>query len=272
MKRFLFVFLFACPFSGWQGMCQTVYETAGNNLSMAGTGVANVNAFSPINNAGTLAFLENTCVGLSAKNHYLIEDLNQYVGTAALPTSFGVFGVSVYYFGDDAFNESQIGLAYSRKLAENTSMGVKLNYFATEAAFADKASMLYPEIGLYYKLTEHLDIGTKAANLFSQKLDTPFENQLHPFISIGANYHPADELTLTIQADERIDDGFSARLGVQYRAMKQLAVMAGFSTHPATMTAGLNLHLSGLDVSIGAAYHTELGTSPHSSLSYDFKK
>ena len=72
--------------------------------------------------------MKNASAGVYGERRFLLNELSLYnLRSLCQPTS-GNFGVKAGYFGFSDYNESQMGLAYARKLGNKVDIGVQFNY------------------------------------------------------------------------------------------------------------------------------------------------
>ena len=96
------------------------------NAAIGGQSTTLKDVFSLFNNPAGLSNLESFHMGVYAENRFLIQDLNLFGVGFSLPTKNGSFGLGGTYFGNSAYSESYITLAYSRLLSDNLSLAVGL--------------------------------------------------------------------------------------------------------------------------------------------------
>ena len=87
-----------------------------------------IDVFSFSNNQASLAQMKNASAGVYGERRFMLNELSLYQFAIAVPTNAGNFGVNTGYFGFSDYNESQMGLAYARKLGNKVDIGVQFNY------------------------------------------------------------------------------------------------------------------------------------------------
>jgi hypothetical protein len=85
-----------------------------------------VDVFSFSNNQASLAQMKNASAGVYGERRFMLNELSLYQFAIAVPTNSGNFGVNAGYFGFSDYNESQMGLAYARKLGTKLILGFNL--------------------------------------------------------------------------------------------------------------------------------------------------
>src|SRR5687768_12058676 len=115
-----------------------------------------IDLFSITSNQASLAGLKSSAAGVYGEKRFLLDATNMYSGIIALVTSKGNFAFHGDYFGFSSYNESQIGLAYARKLGSKIDIGVKFNYYSFRIPGYGNASAINFESGLTAHLTDKL--------------------------------------------------------------------------------------------------------------------
>lgn len=272
MIRILFG-IWLCWWAGWS----TAIAQNGLPQNAGARGAAMGNAavtFTDINsvfvNQAGLGYLEQAAVTVYGERRFLVADgLNSFLLGAAYPhKSLGTFGLSVHYFGFDAYNEQKIGLAYGRKLFKRFSLGAQFNYLATRIDQYGTAHNVTFELGILAKVTKHFHLG---AHVFSPvRLQLPNGDYIPSLLKIGVAYLPSQQLRLTAELEKDLERPFNARFGVEYHPMEALYIRAGASTDPLLLSFGLGLRLKGLRMDVSTSYHQTLGFTPGLSVAYIF--
>lgn len=243
------------------GYGQIISSGVGFSELMGENGVNQIDAFSVFNNPAALQS-ENLVLGLSAKNYYQIEGLNQFVLSGQLPVKFGTIGFGISRYGDELRNESLASLGFGKKLSPDFALGATLYYVSEFAEFAPSASTVIPQLGLSYQLNEEFRLGVQTRNPFQQKLKEPWDNNLNSIVSIGFQYDPFEEFSTSIQSNLDTNHGLQLGLGINYLAFKKLKLNLGGGTNPNKITAGITIPLNSFDIGVGSQYQSSLGISP----------
>jgi len=252
---------------------QVGYSDAGAHAnSMGNASVTFEDVYSVQNNQATLAFVENASAGISTQNFYLIEGgLNAHYAVAALPTNkAGVFGLSANYAGDNTFNQTKIGLAYGRKLAENVGIGVQLDYVGTKTETVGTGAAFTFDIGLLYKPVKNLSIGAKVFNPIRAKTGMDYEEEIPSIINVGIAYMPSTKVTICIEGEQNIQDDIRFKAGAEYNIIEQLYLRGGYLSNPSMLTAGLGIKIKSLNLDFSSQFHQQLGLIPGVGISYKF--
>ena len=247
---------------------QTNPFAVGSAQTIAESATAQTNSFAVFNNP---AALDSAAVGISAKQFYLVEGLQQFSIAGSKQFSFAKLGVGLSYFGDEFYNESLATVAVSKSIAEDIHIGASIQYLTTQAQFAEQATVFLPQLGLQYKVNPSFTVGTSIRNPLSQDYPAPFEQNLSAHFSVGGQYSIAQQITTLFQADILENNGFSAALGVDYQALKRFSFQFGGRLHPGYISAGISFKLPDFDSTIGSQYQQSLGFSPNIALEKQFR-
>lgn len=223
-------------------------------------------------NQAALAQITSGGFGAYAERRYMLPDLNQFTTIAALPTSSGTFALQADYFGFTSFNESQIGLAYARRISNQIDIGVKFNHHSVQAAGYGKASAIHFEAGTIFHLTEKVHTGFHVYNPLSSKLGKNVNEQLASIYKVGLGYEPSKQVVISGEIVKQQNLPVSVIAGLQYNVHEQLNVRGGISTGTNDMYFGVGLALGLATISINTSYHPQLGFTPGFLLLLNFKK
>ncbi|MCB0570660.1 MAG: hypothetical protein KDC66_12885 [Phaeodactylibacter sp.] len=238
-------------------------------IAMGQAGVAFEDVNSLFGNQAGLASLE-TVSGLAfAERRFLLEELQSFSFGAAYPTSSGTFGLSLNYFGFEAYNEQRIGLAYGRRLFNRFAIGAQFLMLNTRIPdYGNKAAFTF-ELGALAELTPGLNLGV---HIFSPARVEIADNAYLPTVlKIGLSYLPSDKLSLLAEVEKDIDYAARTKVGVEYYIAEPLALRLGVATRPTEISFGLGYRLAnGLSLDIASRYHQVLGFTPAAGVSYGF--
>ncbi len=271
MKQFLLSLVLCVAISGILLAQNGTPQNAGARGAAMGNAAltfTDINA-AYVNQAG-LAFLEELSFGVYGERRFLAEGLNSFLFAAAYPNEkIGTFGLTVNYFGYNNYNEQKIGLAYARKLAQNISLGVQLDYLGTRIPQYGAASTFTFEIGLLAKLNEQFSIAAHTYNPIHAQVAGL--DRLPSLVNIGLAYQPSEKVLLIAELEKDIYDfPLMGKFGVEYRPIHALSVRVGVqaAAEATQMSFGLGLYLQSLCIDIATSYHQVLGFTPSFGLSY----
>jgi hypothetical protein len=234
--------------------------------------INHVDVFSFINNQASLAQMKNASAGVYGERRFLLDELSLYQLAVAVPTNSGNFGVKAGYFGFSDYNESQMGLAYARKLGTKLDVGVQFNYNAISISSYGNSSAINFEIGTVLHLTDKLHAGVHAYNPVGGKFGKNQEEKLASVYTAGLGYEASEKFFVSTEIEKEEDQSVNVNAGMQYKFLPQLMARVGIATNTSNVYAGVGLFLKSFRLDIVAGYHPQLGVTPGLLLIYDFKK
>ena len=118
----------------------------GQAIAMTGTVFQDIHA--AWGNPAGLAHLDGTSVALFGEQRFALTELRQVSAVGAFTLGNSAVGLSVGYFGFEAYNESRIGLVYGRKLARNLSLGAQVFTMGTRIPDYGSRQLVSFELGM----------------------------------------------------------------------------------------------------------------------------
>jgi hypothetical protein len=221
-----------------------------------------VDVFSFTSNQASLAQMKTTSAGIFSERRFWLKELSLYQAAVALPTTSGNFGFKAGYYGFADYNESQIGLAYARKLGEKVDVGVQFNYNGVNISGYGNASAINFEIGAILHLTEKLNAGVHAYNPVGGKLGKSREEKLASVYTFGLGYEASDNFFFSAEVEKEENQSMNVNAGMQYKFLPQLMARAGIATATSNAYFGFGLFIKSIRIDVTVAYHPQLGITP----------
>ena len=234
--------------------------------------IDHADVFSFNNNQASLAQLKNASAGVYGERRFMLDELSLYQLAIAIPTNSGNFGVKAGYFGFSEYNESQMGLAYARKLGTKVDVGVQFNYNGVQISGYGNASAINFEIGTIFHLTDRLHAGVHVYNPVCGKFGKNQEEKLASVYTAGFGYEASDKFFVSAEIEKEEDQQVNVNAGMQYKFIPQLMARAGIATNTSNVYAGVGLFLKSFRLDVVASYHPQLGVTPGLLLVYNFSK
>ncbi len=241
--------------------------------SYTGLGAYSVNhadVFSFTANQASLAQLKNTAVGVYGERRFLLAELNSYTAAAAVTTSSGNFGLKAMYSGFSDYNETQIGLAYGRKLGKKVDIGAQFNYNGISVAGYGNATAISFELGTILHITDRLHAGVHVNNPVGGKFGKTQEEKLSSVYTAGFGYEASEKFFVSIELQKEEDQPINVNAGMQYKFIPQLLARVGVSSATSSGWIGIGLMLQSFRLDITTSYHQQLGVTPGLLLIYNF--
>ena len=240
-----------------------------------GLGAYSINhadVFSYTNNQASLAQMKNASAGVYGERRFLLDELSLYQLAVAVPTKSGNFGLKAGYFGFSDYNESQIGLAYARKLGTKVDLGVQFNYNGIQIGSYGNSSAINFEIGAVLHLTEKLHTGVHAYNPVGGTFGKNEEEKLASVYSVGFGYEASENFFVSAEIEKEEDQQVNVNAGMQYKFLAQFMARVGIATNTSNVYAGVALFLKFFRLDVVASYHPQLGVTPGIMLVYNAAK
>jgi len=248
------------------------FPLGARSAGMANASVCLTDIWAVHHNQAALVGLEQAGVAAYYENRFLVSNLNLQGATAVLPTpKAGTFGLSYSRFGNNLYNQSRYGLAYSMRLWKFLSVGVQISYLNTHIAenYGDRHSFI-AEIGLLSQITPKFRAGFHVFNLTRTKLADAYSERVPMNFRLGLQYDFSQKVRMAIEAEKDLIMPPVFKAGVEYYPAKVFAIRVGVGTAPFHADLGLGLNLKNFHFDIAGSVHPVLGFSPKASLAYRF--
>lgn len=216
--------------------------------------------------------MRNSSAGVFGERRFMLDELSLYQLAVAVPTNSGNFGIKAGYYGFSEYNESQIGLAYARKLGTKLDVGVQFNYNGVQISGYGNATAINFEIGTVLHLTEKLNAGVHAYNPVGGKFGKNAEEKLASVYTVGLGYEASDNFFVSAEIEKEENQSVNVNAGMQYRFLPQLLARTGIATNTSNVYAGVGLFLKTFRIDVVASYHPQLGVTPGVMFIYSSSK
>lgn len=231
-----------------------------------------VDVFSFTANQASLAQLKNSAAGVYGERRFLLSELNNYTATIGLTTNSGNFGVKANYSGFSDYNETQLGLAYGRKMGNKVDIGAQINYQSIRINSYGNASAVSFELGTILHLTDKLHAGLHATNPVGGKFGKDQQEKLSSVYSFGIGYEASDKFLVSAEIQKEEDQAVNVNAGLQYKFIPQLLVRAGMSSATSAAWLGLGLTIKSFRLDVTTSYHPQLGITPGVLMLFNFNR
>lgn len=221
-----------------------------------------VDVFSFTANQASLAQLKNTAAAVYGERRFLLSELNSYTAALGLPTSSGNFGLKAGYYGFSDYNETQLGLAYGRRLGKKIDVGAQFNYNGIRIAGYGNASAISFELGTILHLTDQLHAGFHVSNPVGGKFGNDQEEKLSSVYAVGLGYDASEKFFISAEIEKEEDQPVNVNAGMQYKFIPQLLARVGISSATSSAWIGLGLTIKSFRIDLTTSYHPQLGVTP----------
>ena len=243
-----------------------------NYIGLGAYSLNHVDVFSFASNQASLAQLKNAAAGVYGERRFFLNELNNYTAVFALPTSTGNFGLKTTYSGFSDYNETQLGLAYARKLGKKVDIGAQFNYNGIRIAGYGNATAIGFELGTVLHITDKLHAGVHVTNPAGGKFGKDQEEKLSSVYTIGLGYDASEKFFVSAEIEKEEDQPVNVNAGIQYKFLPQLLAVFGMSTATSSAWFGLGLNIKSFRVDVITSYHPQLGITPGLMLLFNFNK
>jgi hypothetical protein len=249
------------------------FHTGARSAAMGNASVMLSDLWSAHHNQAGLASLNSPQAGMFVENRFLLRELSISGATVALPTSSGTFGIAISNFGHQLHRQGKYGIAYGRKLGENISAGVRMNYENTRLGndYGDNHAFTV-EGGMMATLSEQVTLGVHVYNPTRAKMAEYNDERLPTIMRLGMGYMISEHVTITLEAEKEMDSKVIAKFGIEYCPAEKFYLRGGVASNPMFTTFGFGVHLEHLTIDFATGIHSVLGHTPHFSLIYQFKQ
>jgi long-subunit fatty acid transport protein len=260
-------------FAGITATSQTLHRPVPATYTGLGAySLSHADVFSFTANQASLAQLKNASAGIYGERKFLLSELNNYTAAIALPTSSGSFGLKTNYYGFSDYNETQLGLAYARKLGTKVDLGAQFNYNGISIAGYGNDAAISFELGTILHISDKLHAGIHLNNPVGGKFGKDQQEKLASVYTFGMGYEASEKVFVSTEIVKEEDQPVNVNAGLQYRFIPQLVARVGVSTVTSTGWFGVGLFLRSFRIDVTASYHPQLGVTPGLLLIFNFKK
>ena len=244
---------------------------AASYLGLGAYSINHIDAFSFTSNQASLAQINSATAAVYAERRFLLSELNNYTAAIGLHTNSGNFGLKANYYGFSDYNETQLGLAYGRKLGNKVDIGAQFNYYSIRIPTYGNASTISFELGAIMHVTDKLHAGIHVANPVGGKFGEEKQEKLSSVYSMGLGYDASEKFFVSMEIEKEEDQPVNVNAGMQYKFLPQLLARAGMSTATSTAWFGLGLTIKTIRIDVTTSYHPQLGVTPGLLFLFNFK-
>ena len=272
MRKFTLLFLVAI-FSTYLSYGQILRRpVAAAYIGLGAYSLNHIDVFSFTSNQASLAQIDNASAGVFAERRFLLAELNNYTAAIAVPTSSGNFGVKTNYFGFSDYNETEIGLAYGRKMGSKVDIGAQFNYHGIKISGYGNSSAINFEIGTILHVTDKLHVGVHVNNPVGGKFGKDNQEKLPSVYAFGLGYDASEKFFISTEVQKEEDQPVNVNVGLQYKFLPQLLARAGIESATSSAWFGIGLSWRSFRLDVTTGYHPQLGITPGLLLLFNFNK
>lgn len=180
-----------------------------------------------------------------------MEELKHSLIGFTFPIKLGSLGVMFSYFGFEPYKEIEMILSHGVKLIEFFSLGYTFKIYSLEIKDAGKTSVIGLDTGLFYSLTENINLGLQITNLNSPTIGK-IKQPISKYMRFGISFLIDKTISTGINIEKNLDSQKSPQLniGLQLTPIKYLSIRSGIT--PAEVVRysfglGININLVSID-------------------------
>lgn len=227
--------------------------------------------WSLFNNIGGLAKVKESAVAFSYDAMPSFKPFNKAALVIAIPAKIGVWGIGLYRFGDNLYNEQIFtgGFSSSFGLA---SLGLRFNYIQYKVDGFGRKGILSLNIGGVAQLTPVLCVGAHIINVVQPKISNAQDEHIPTVLIVGLLFTPEKNILIGTELEKDLDYKPTWKTGIEYRIYKKFTFRTGFNIHPNAGFFGLGFKTSKFSFDYGHDFSLSIGGRHQATVGYKFKQ
>lgn len=212
-------------------------------------------------NPSALANMNAISAGISTERKFMLHELSLYRCAIAIPVKTGTVGIALAKSGSADFNESQVGLAYAKKLGK-IDVGIQFNYAMLHIAGYGNDGAISVEAGTTWHITEKLHTGFHIANPQGGQFSKNKQEKLATIVAMGMDYEVSEQLMIEAEIIKEEAKPVNIRTALEYIPAKSFIAIMGINTATASPLFGAGWSMKNFRTDISVSYHFQLGLTP----------
>lgn len=219
-------------------------------------------------NAALPASFKNPSIVLCSERKYLLKELTHYNLTGILPTRLGKLGFQLNYAGFSNYRQTQISVAYARKLTDIVDAGLQFSYYGNRIPGYVSVSGVSSSVGIMLHFSEKLVWGLAVQNLVAVTMGKKAAQKPARSYTGALGYAAGEHFYLSLGAFKEEGNPLVVNAGMEYTFGRQFFFRAGLQTGSPGPFAGAGWQWGKFRTDIFVSYHQRLGFSPGILLAY----
>jgi hypothetical protein len=246
------------------GKAQTTLQPMGARYLTLGAYTQNgLDVYAAQANAASLAGLKQSGVSTYAERRFGLDNMNLYTFSGAIVTGSGTFGLQGAYFGFAESNQTQMTLAYGRKISKTIEVGGSFHYHnISQSGIYGNSTAITGSASLRMKLSDKITAGLNLFNPVRATWSKTTDERLPVRYTVGLGYDASDKFLITTELEKEEGQNLNVNLGFQYSILPQLFFRGGIATQTSNYFGGIGLNLKDFRIDIATSYHPQLGLTP----------
>ncbi|MFI5155241.1 MAG: hypothetical protein ACHQEM_03605 [Chitinophagales bacterium] len=207
-----------------------------------------------------------------SERKFSLKELQQSLLAISIPMVAGGIGISMDYFGFSDYHESNLGLAYGKKLGASIDLGLSFNYSIIHISGYGQTAAIEFGLGAIFHPTQKMQIGLDLYNPVGGQFGKQADEKMAWIYSLAIGYEISSQVYFSLEWIKEENQSIACKLALQYQFAKQFNAGIGMLTSNASPAAWAGWAWEKLSVQIHASYHQQLGFSPGISIGVDFGK
>lgn len=252
----------------------------GRQAGMGHAGVSLSDGWSLFNNQAGLGMLPHWETNLYVNPLFQVQGVSQKNLGIIVPQRYGTMGLGISHFGNNLYQETTLGLAFGKKLFDNFSSGIKLNFCQISIGENYGNAFLFTfEVGSLVRLSDNLRLGFHIFNPINTQFSSLQTEHIPATYRLGATYHISDKLLTICEIEKNILYKTKVKTGAEYMLIDDFYLRIGFASSPSlkesaqpglgnNFTFGTGLLLNNFIIDFSANIHQVLGWNPQFSIRF----
>jgi hypothetical protein len=225
-------------------------------------------AFSFNENQALLASSQHVVAGVYTEKKYLIDELGYVAGTLSFPAISGGIGILLQYFGFSAYNESNLGISYGRRLGKWADIGVQFNYICLNSLGYGSAFSINAELGIILHLSDQLHAGISVYNPGGSLWNRASNEKLAASFKTGCGYVISNEFYLELDLIKEEDQPTDIQAAIRCQFVNEFFGTLGIEANDFSPFGGAGWGWKKMRIYISVSHHPQLGFTPGLSLQF----
>lgn len=226
-----------------------------------------ISPFSFSTNQAALAQTKKPGAGIYSERPYFLKELARYSCVAIIPVNGNGIGVLLNHSGNNSYRQSQVGIAYGRKLSDRIDVGAQFNYHRVTIPAYVNAGVIGVELGALIHISEKVHAGMHIVNPLG-RMKKGERLRLAYINTFGLGYEASEKLFLQMEISKEENLPLRVSSTIQYTIKEEVYLRAGVLTNTGSLYAGWGLKWKQFRTDIAASYHPVLGVTPSLLITY----
>jgi hypothetical protein len=242
------------------------------SFSLGLSGASDTTVWSLFSNPAGISKVDNPAAGIGYHNAFLTEALSSQTAFGVVPLSLLNAGVVYSRYGNQLFNHQHIALSMSRSVAPYLRMGVRFRYVMRTIQQAETADVFTFDAGFSFDASGKVTLSVFSRNPAEQSLKDEFSEQpLASFLAVACDVKLSP--AFGVIADIMHRNNLSRQIygfGMSARIHSAVEIRGAVSAKPVRLALGTSIRWEGIELTLGANHHDQLGLSSTAGIVWHF--